>query len=127
VHLLDTNVVIHLRDGDREVERRVAALEDSLAISVITRVELEGGASGADADSLARRARLDTMLTSLTALPFDDACADRYRAIIKAAGFSRRRIIDRMIAAQALQLDATLVTVNGDDFRDVPGLKLLVW
>jgi tRNA(fMet)-specific endonuclease VapC len=36
-------------------------------------------------------------------------------------------MIERMIAAQALVRHATLVTRNGDDFRDVPGLSLLEW
>ena len=41
--LLDTNVAIHLRDGDPVVTQRVAALEGAILISVVTRVELEGG------------------------------------------------------------------------------------
>ena len=41
--LLDTNVAIHLRDGDPEITDRVAALDDAVLISIITRVELEGG------------------------------------------------------------------------------------
>jgi tRNA(fMet)-specific endonuclease VapC len=32
-----------------------------------------------------------------------------------------------MIAAQLLVHRATLVTLNADDFRDVPGLQLLAW
>jgi tRNA(fMet)-specific endonuclease VapC len=32
-----------------------------------------------------------------------------------------------MIAAQAIAHQATLVTRNGDDFRDVPGLAMLEW
>jgi tRNA(fMet)-specific endonuclease VapC len=42
-------------------------------------------------------------------------------------GYSRRKVLDRMIAAQALVDEATLVTRNGDDFRDIPGLTLLEW
>jgi hypothetical protein len=33
----------------------------------------------------------------------------------------------RMIAATALVEGLTLITVNGEDFRDVPGLEFLVW
>jgi predicted nucleic acid-binding protein len=40
---------------------------------------------------------------------------------------SRRKLLDRMIAAQALVHRATLVTLNASDFRDVPGLELLSW
>ena len=32
-----------------------------------------------------------------------------------------------MIAAQALVLQATLVTLNPADFSDIPDLKLLAW
>ena len=39
----------------------------------------------------------------------------------------RRKLLDRMIAAQALVHRATLVTFNPDDFSDVPGLSSLVW
>jgi predicted nucleic acid-binding protein len=48
-------------------------------------------------------------------------------AIVEVAGYSRRKILDRMIAAQALVHRATLVTQNPADFKDVPGLKLLTW
>jgi hypothetical protein len=39
------------------------------------------------------------------------------------AGF---RIQDIWLAAQAVQRDFTLLTANGKDFQDVPGLKLIV-
>ena len=42
-------------------------------------------------------------------------------------GYSRRKLLDRMIAAQALVHRATLVTLNEDDFRDIPGLHLESW
>ena len=45
----------------------------------------------------------------------------------RSTGYSRRKLLDRMIAAQALIHRATLVTRNPDDFRDIPGLRLEVW
>jgi predicted nucleic acid-binding protein len=47
--------------------------------------------------------------------------------IVASACYSRRKLLDRMIAAQALVHRATLVTFNPDDFSDVPGLSSLVW
>jgi len=47
--------------------------------------------------------------------------------IVASAGYSRRKLLDRMIAAQALVHRATLITFNPDDFADVPNLSLLAW
>ena len=125
--LLDSNVAIHLRDGDSAVVDRVAALEGAVLMSVITRVELEGGVYRDPAQTAVRRARLDTILAAIPTLAFDETAADAYGAIVAHAGYSRRKLLDRMIAAQALVHRAILVTLNADDFRDVPGLQLEAW
>ena len=44
-----------------------------------------------------------------------------------AKGFSRRLVVDRMIAATALANDLSLATLNPRDFRDIPGLKIEDW
>jgi tRNA(fMet)-specific endonuclease VapC len=126
-HLLDTNIAIHLRDGDPATTARIASLEGAVLLSIISRVELEGGVYREPADASLRRARLDLMLDTLPVLDFDREAADAYRAIVEAAGYSRRKILDRMIAAQALVHRAALVTRNAADFQDVPGLKLVAW
>ena len=54
--LLDTDVASHLRDGDPEVAQKVAALEGAVLISVVTRVELEGGVYREPARAHIRRA-----------------------------------------------------------------------
>ena len=125
--LLDTNVAIHLRDGDRMVTRKVAAFEGAVLISVVTRVELEGGVYREPVYAPIRRARLDVMLSAIPVLAFDDLAAMTYGAIVASAGYSRRKLLDRMIAAQALVHRATLVIFNPDDFSDVPALSSLVW
>jgi tRNA(fMet)-specific endonuclease VapC len=126
-YLLDTNVAIHVRDGDAAITGRVAALDDAVLMSVVTRVELEGGVYREPAHATVRRARLDTMLAAIPALAFDAVAADAYGRIVAHAGYSRRKLLDRMIAAQALVHRAALVTLNADDFTDIPGLKLEAW
>ncbi|MBU6367636.1 MAG: type II toxin-antitoxin system VapC family toxin [Gemmatimonadetes bacterium] len=126
-YLLDTNVVIHLRDGDRAVVDRVATLDGAVLMSIITRVEVEGGVHREPAYAALRRARLDVILGAIPTLAFDAPAADAYGAIVAQAGYSRRKLLDRMIAAQALVHRATLVTRNVQDFADVPGLATLGW
>ena len=126
-YLIDTNVAIHLRDGDPRVTDQVAALDDAVLMSIVTRVELEGGVYREPRYMALRRARLDTMLAAIPTLAFDDAAAKAYATIVAAAGYSRRKLLERMIAAQALVHRATLVTLDAGDFRDIPQLQLRVW
>ena len=124
--MLDTSAAIHLRDGDLEVRRRVDGLDGPVVLSVLTRVELEGGVDRSDPTRRAlRRARLDVILAAFQTLPLEPSVADRYRTIVEGAGYSRRKVVDRVIAAHALDLQATLVTMNPDDVKDVQGLKVL--
>jgi predicted nucleic acid-binding protein len=125
--LLDTDVAIHLRDGDPSVTAKVAALDDAVLMSIVTRVELEGGVYRDLRFAQVRRARLDAILAAIPTIAFDDAAADAYVAIVASAGYSRRKLLDRMIAAQALVHRASLATINADDYRDIPGLSLLEW
>jgi predicted nucleic acid-binding protein len=125
--ILDTNVAIHVRDGDAAILAKLAALNDAILISIVTRVELEGGVYREPQHAPVRRARLDVMLKAMPTLAFDDTAADAYANIVAHAGYSRRKLLDRMIAAQALVHRSTLVTLNAADFSDVPGLKLLTW
>ena len=126
-YLLDTNVAIHLRDGDPVVTAKIAALDDAILMSIVTRVELEDGVHRDPAEAPARRARLDTMLGAIPTLAFDDASADACAAIEARSGYSRRKLLDRMIAALALVHRATLVTMNADDFSDIAGLSVQAW
>jgi predicted nucleic acid-binding protein len=126
-HFIDTNVAIHLRDGDRFVRAQLDGLSDEILLSIISRVELEGGVYQDPAQSAARRARLDLMLASVPVVPFDGADAAAYGVIVSTIGYSRRKVLDRMIAAQAITLRAPLITLNGDDFRGIPSLRLIEW
>ena len=125
--MLDTSVAIPLRESDSGTLERVAELSDNLMISAVTRVELENGVYRDPTLSGHRRALLDIMLDSLHVLPFDDDCAAEFGRIVAALGWSRATTIDRMIAATAIVSEATLITLNGKDFKNIPGLKLVVW
>ena len=125
--IIDTNVAIHLRDGDAGVAKRLEELGDGVLMSIVTRVELEGGVYRVPELSAIRRARLDVIIAAIPALAFDDLAAGFYAAILAEAGYSRRKILDRMIGAQALAHRATLITMNAEDFSDIPGLDYLDW
>jgi tRNA(fMet)-specific endonuclease VapC len=125
--LLDTDVAIHLRDADVTIVDKVAALDDAVVMSIITRVELEGGVYREPVHAPLRRARLDAILAAVPTIAFDDAAADVYGAIVANAGYSRRKLLERMIAAQALVHRATLVTMTAADYADIPNLSLAAW
>ncbi len=126
--LIDTNVAIHLRDRNPEVLARVAAISESLSLSIVSRVELESGLVTRVHDVRARRrASLRWLLEDFEILDFDPPCADAYARVIAVTGYSRPRTLDRMIAATALAHGASLITINAQHFRDIPGLDLIEW
>lgn len=102
-------------------------LDSPALLSILTIIELEGGVPAASEGAAARRAILDEMYEMLDILPFGEREGAAYRHIIDALGFSRTRIIDRMIAAQALVANARLATLNPRDFHRVPGLEVEDW
>jgi len=125
--VIDTNVAIYLRDGHPLVTSRIAELGSGIVLSIITQVELEGGVYRDFSQAAVRRSRLDAILATFPILDFDASCAEAYRQIVGAAGYPRRKVLDRMIAAQAIAHRAHLVTMNAADFRDIPGLSLIEW
>lgn len=125
--LIDTNVAIYLRDLNVDILERVARLPTIPQMSLVSWIELEGGTLADPTQAERRRISLDRFLGSLSIVPVDAEIVRGYRNIVESTGFSRRRTLDRLIAATAIVHDLTLITINGDDFRDIPGLKLEVW
>ena len=125
--LVDTDIAIHLRDGSVDLALRVAAAGVPVRLSLVSVIELKGGIFARPELSQARAAGLARLLPRVTLLPFGETEIEAYAAIVRTVGFSRPRILDRLIAATALVHDLTLVTINGADFRDIPDLKLEIW
>lgn len=124
--LLDTSVAVELvADVQRSVER-VGEL-DGQFLSVISRVELEAGVFRSGEFDPVMRARLDALVQRVEQLPFTGREVETYSSIIAAKRFSRRLVVDRMIAATAVANDLALATLNPRDFRDVPGLVIEDW
>lgn len=67
------------------------------------------------------------MYEEMQILSFTTREAASYRRIVEQLGFSRPRVVDRMIAANALVAQATLITLNPRDFRGIPGLTVEDW
>ena len=125
--MLDTSAAIDLRDHSERAAKRLQALNERPAISTITRVELEGGVYADPLRTGARRRALDALLRRFPTIEFDDEMAIAYGRIVHQQGFSRRKIIDRMIAATALVRGLILITMNGADFDGIDGLELEIW
>ena len=125
--MFDTSVAIAFRDQHGPTLDRASRLKQNVVLPIVGVVELENGVAAATVDRDKRRASLDRMYVSLEILPFTEREVAVYRQIVTRLGFSRSKIIDRMIAAQAIVAGATLVTLNPRDFRNIAGLQIEDW
>jgi len=125
--LLDTSAAILLRDDDPAAKAALADLDAMPTISAVTKVELEGGVYARTEMMAQRRVRLDALMEVIEVMDFNEEMATIYGQIVARSGYSRRKIIDRMIASTALIHDLTLITTNGADFADIDGLKMEIW
>jgi predicted nucleic acid-binding protein len=122
--LIDTNVAIEMRDRNVTVLERVASFSGAPLLSIVSVVELQGGVWRDPPRAAARERLLAALLSHVVILDFQRPQAEAYAKIVATAGYSRRKLLDRMIAAQAMVAGATLVTLNPEDFADLPGLKV---
>lgn len=129
LYLLDTNTLIASMKGREEVRRRLEIEPlNALRLSAIVLGELEFGVEKS-AYGERNRARLATLAQRLPVVGLDHETA-RHHGRIRAFLERQGTVIganDTWIAAQALAIDATLVTDNQREFGRVPGLRLENW
>lgn len=130
--LIDTCVWIDVEQG-RLAPADVAAVTGNspVYLSPVTIAELKFGAEVAS-DEDVRHKRLAALqrLQRKPMLPIDGQSGEifgRLAASIKASGRGHRyRVQDLWLASQAIQWGYRLLTRNGRDFEDIPGLELVL-
>lgn len=126
MYLLDTNACIDFLDGRSKVlEARIDEHFGRLWVSTISIAELMVG-SKKSKNPRRDAERLNVFVAGVEVADFNLDAARQYGRIIREIGV-RRKSFDRLIGVQALALGLTLVTRNGKDFADVPGLVVENW
>jgi tRNA(fMet)-specific endonuclease VapC len=129
LYLLDTNILIAAIKGHVAVRARFQSLPlNKLRLSAIVLGELRFGAEKS-AHSHRNRAVLAALTDELPMVSVGDETIRQY-AMIRAHLERQGRPIganDTWIAAQALAIDAVLVTDNEREFAGVPGLHVENW
>lgn len=120
-YLIDSDSAIFTTTGQHDTLReRLAECEPGeVGLSAISYAEIVLGMErGLPPTPMALAAFIEVV----PVLPFDDAAAHAYAKLpVKRARF------DRLLAAHALSIHATVITNNESDFADVPGLRLQNW
>ena len=130
--LIDTCIWIDVEQGALAPADVARITGDApVFLSPVTLAELKFGAETA-LDPGVRQKRLAALrhLQRKPLLPIDGNTGDVFgslAAAIKAAGRGHRyRVQDLWLASQAIQHGFRLLTRNGKDFEDVPGLELVL-
>lgn len=128
-YMLDTNICVYvLHRHPPEVLARLQALHEGEAVmSVVTYAELRAGLEMQAQDRQHDEQVLALLIRRIPVLAFDAAAAVSYGVQRAAVRERRRDALDRLIAAHAVCVGATLVTNNEVDFKDLPGLVVENW
>lgn len=129
IYLPDTNALsVYLAGRDQALVDRMGREFPSLRLSTLVVAERQFGIVH-QASGQRYRARFETLLRLVPVEPFTQADAFRYAALRSRLEKRDEGIgpIDTLIAAQALRLDAVVITRNLREFSRVPGLKVENW
>lgn len=117
--MLDSNICIYiLSDAESAPAIKLGRCRKG-AVSAISYAEIMLGIERQVPDGSSKTLRL---FDSVAVLPFDAAASLAYARL----PFKRAKF-DRLIAAHAIAIGATLVTNNPSDFADIPDLSHVDW
>ena|SRR3972149_2264415 len=127
-YLVDSDLVIdHLAGEPQAVKLFAELVQDGIAVSIITYMEVLQGTLR-EPDPNAAQAKLDTFLQAAPVLPFSRSVAKRCASLRETLKRQKKRVraraLDLITAATALEYNLTLVTRNIEDYDDIPDLKL---
>jgi tRNA(fMet)-specific endonuclease VapC len=127
-YMFDTNMCIYLmRNQPEEVSQRFAqCYVGDVVMSAITLAELEFGVSVC-ANPERERKNLDALIELIEVKSFDVSAARSYGPVRKETRERKSDHLDKLIAAHAIVLGATLVTNNERDFAAYPSLTVENW
>jgi tRNA(fMet)-specific endonuclease VapC len=120
--LIDSDLAIYSMGGEAasRLNQRLGDCEPGeVVISAISFAEV---ALGTWNGKPPKQVVLDAFVRAIPIIEFDEAAARAYAGL----PFKRARF-DRLLAAHALSIGATIITNNEIDFADVPGLKVENW
>lgn len=128
-YLLDTNIVSDLvRNPQGRIAQRIARVgEANVCTSIIVAAELRYGAAKKGSPRLTDQ--LEAVLAALDVLPLEATADGEYGALRARLERAGQPIggNDLLIAAQALALGHTVVTLNDREFARVPELACEKW
>ncbi len=129
LYMLDTNICIYVaKQHPASVQVRFQGLQLGQAVmSAVTHAELRAGIEMQAANRAHDEKILGLIVSRVPIVVFDEAASMAYGHLRAALPDHRRNAMDRLIAAHALSVGATLVTNNEADFKDYPGLKVENW
>jgi|SRR5262245_1351594 len=134
--LLDTDIVTLFVAGHERIRHHVEQATDTLAITIITRIEILRGRfdalmKAADGEQLKlamhRLTESEQDLDEFVLVPVDDAAAAEFDRLRRQRKLNKIGRGDLLIASIALANKAVLVTRNVRDFRQIPQLRIENW
>lgn len=129
--IIDTNVFIDAENGRLELGAIPVLQTEPVFIAAITVSEMLAGVKLAKTpeEYMHRHTYAESILNTIPVLDFDTEVARTYAELYAQALGQQRRsnlnVHDLQIAATALVQGYSILTTNVDDFKGVPGVRLI--